>query len=405
MEYNTDLQKKQAPSGRKAQVPSRDDGQVGIRATLNNMGFSNDSIGFDQASGMVTLNGKPLIAPGYLDDSAGVSYASASDIQKSVADLYKGTSNPVVRVSDAFAGAAGKYGLSADALTYGSGTVSIGGAPLDILYIEGEGKAWARQNSVLDAAGDYANTVSVQSPRDLADTYERRYLSDARTLVSRLKNRKEFSYDPETDPVFQAYREQYRLEGERAGRSAMASYAALTGGYGNSAAATAGAQAGQYYTQQLLNTLPALAQQAYTRYVEKYQTDLDLLDRMTDLYGTAYQNAAAANDRQRENANASAASNAARDAAGREERRKDQQQDWDTRLSRQKLEQAQRDSYWNEVFNTQSVTKNDYANEGLRLDNMQKQAYQRYYEQLLQAELAGSRLDNQLTQQKINQLI
>ena len=101
----------------------------------------------------------------------------------------------------------------------------------------------------------------------------------------------------------------------------------------------------------------------------------------------------------------SAASNAARDAAGREERRKDQQQDWDTRLCRQKLEQAQRDSYWYEVFNTQSVTKNDYANEGLRLDNMQKQAYQRYYEQLLQAELAGSRLDNQLTQQKINQLI
>lgn len=113
---------------------------------------------------------------------------------------------------------------------------------------------------------------------------------------------------------------------------------------------------------------------------------------------------ASANDRQRENANASAASNAARDAASREERRKDQQQDWDTRLSRQKLEQAQRDSYWNEVFNTQSVTKNDYTNEGLRLDNMQKQAYQRYYEQLLQAELAGSRLDNQLTQQKIDQL-
>ena len=112
------------------------------------------------------------------------------------------------------------------------------------------GKAWARQNSVLDAAGDYANTVSVQSPRDLADTYERRYLSDARTLVSRLKNRKEFSYDPGTDPVFQAYREQYRLEGSGPARGAMASYAALTGGYGNSAAATAGAQAGQYYTQQ-----------------------------------------------------------------------------------------------------------------------------------------------------------
>ena len=150
----------------------------------------------------------------------------------------------------------------------------------------------------------------------------------------------------------------------------------------------------------MLNTLPALAQQAYTRYVEKYQTDLDLLDRMTDLYGTAYQNAAAANDRQRENANASAASNAARDAAGREAPEGSARQDWDTRLSRQKLEQAQRDSYWNEVFNTQSVTKNDYANEGLRLDNMQKAGLSAILRTAFAGRACGLRLDNQLTQQK-----
>lgn len=32
----------------KVTVPTRQDGQVGIRATLNNMGFSDDAIGYDR---------------------------------------------------------------------------------------------------------------------------------------------------------------------------------------------------------------------------------------------------------------------------------------------------------------------------------------------------------------------
>lgn len=404
MEYETTFKKKTNTSSRNAEVPVRQDGQVGIRATLNNMGFSNDSIGYDDASGYVTLNGRALMKPGYLDDSAGVSYANVGDIQKSVAKLYRNTSNPVVRVSDAYAGAAGQYGLSADALTYGNGTVSIGGTPLDILYIDGEDKAWAWQNDVQNAVNAYANQTGVQSPMDLADEYARRYLSGAKNLADRLSRMEDFSYDPDTDPVFQAYQQKYRLEGDRASRNAVASYASLTGGYGNSAAATAAAQAGQYYAKQLTDTIPTLAQQAYDRYIEKYQTDLSLLDQMVDLYDTAYENAASANDRQRENANTSAKSNVERDQASYERNLRDWEKEWEERQNWQAFDQAGRDSYWNEVFNTQAVTQNNYQNEGLRLDNVQKQIYQQYYEQLLRAELAGSQLDNQLTQEQIKKL-
>lgn len=404
MEYETTFKKKTNTSSRNAEVPVRQDGQVGIRATLNNMGFSNDSIGYDDASGYVTLNGRSFMKPGYLDDEAGVSYANAGDIQKSVINFYRNTSNPVVRVSDAYAGAAGQYGLSADALTYGNGTVSIGGTPLDILYIDGEGKAWAWQNDVQNAVDAYANQTGVQTPMDLADEYARRYLSGAKNLADRLSRMEDFSYDPDTDPVFQAYQQKYRLEGDRASRNAAASYASLTGGYGNSAAATAAAQAGQYYAKQLTDTIPTLAQQAYDRYIEKYQTDLSLLDQMVDLYDTAYENAASANDRQRENANTSAKSNVERDQASYERNLRDWEKEWEERQNWQAFDQAGRDSYWNEVFNTQAVTQNNYQNEGLRLDNVQKQIYQQYYEQLLRAELAGSQLDNQLTQEQMKKL-
>lgn len=388
----------------KLPVPGREDGQVGIRATLNNMGFSDSSIGFDQNSGMVTLRGKPFMRPGFLDDNAGISYARPSDIQNSLVNFYRDSKNPVVRVSDAFAGTAGKYGLSADALTYGNGTVSVGGKPLDILYIDKEGKAWAWQNRVQDAVKDYAAANAVKSPEELAAAYEQKYLSKAQELLQDLKERPAFTYNPEEDPVYLAYRQQYQAQGDRAAQNALSSYAALTGGYSNSAAVSAAAQAGQHYAQKLSAAIPALAQQAYERYAEKYQQDLKLLDQMTGLYQTAYQNAAGANTKQLENINNAAASNTARDNAARENSRREWEQDWGERFNRQKWEQTDREGYWDELFNTQKLSQNHHTTLGIQLDNRQKEIYQKYYERLLQTQLSGEELDNQLTQEKIKQL-
>lgn len=356
----------------------REDGTVGIRTTLNNMGFSNNRIGYNESDGTVTLDNRTLMKPTFLDSDAGVSYASEKDIQKSLVNFFKDSNDPIVRVSDAYSAAAGKYGLSADALSYSNGTVSIGGKPLDILYIDDTGKSWAFKSAVEDSATTYADTAGVQSPTALAQTYAQRYLSDAVELAKDLKTRDAFSYDPDSDPVYQAYKEKYLLEGERASRDAMANYATLTGGYTNSAAATAGAQAELYYAQQLSNAIPTLAEQAYARYHNQYQNDLALLGSMVDLYDTAYQNAADANTAQRNNVNLSAASNVARD-------------------------QESLESSWEEYLNTQTAEKNALTNAGLRLDNLQQEIYQKYYEQLLNAELSVKSLNNQLTQAKIYQ--
>lgn len=345
------------------------DGMVGIRQTLRDMGFSDSEIGYNDKTNTVTLGGRDLMTPGYLDDSAGVSYANKSDIQKSVVKHYQNTGNPVVRVSDAYAAASGPYGLSADALTYGNGTVSVGGKPIPVLYIDDEGKAWARQNTITNAVEDYVNRTGVENPDDLAAYYKKYYLSGAENILSKLKNREEFSYNPETDPVFQAYRTKYQLEGERAGRNAMADLSALTGGYASSAAVTAGAQARQYYAKQLTDVIPDLAKQAFDRYVEKYQADLGLAKQMIDLYDKVYDNAFSANQEKKENVNAVAESNVERDRIARAESRE------------------------NEVYALESEEM-ALRNQGLSLSNREAEIYLNYYEDLLQGEMAKGKLSN-----------
>ena len=56
----------------KTEVPYTDDGQVGIRASLKNMGFRDSEIGYDSPSGTVTLNGKALMKPGFMAIYKGV---------------------------------------------------------------------------------------------------------------------------------------------------------------------------------------------------------------------------------------------------------------------------------------------------------------------------------------------
>ena len=55
---------------------------------------------------------------------------------------------------------------------------------------------------------------------------------------------------------------------------------------GNSAAATAAAQTNQYYMSKLGEMVPELAQQAYERYADSYNTDINLLENMLDTFTT-----------------------------------------------------------------------------------------------------------------------
>lgn len=85
-------------------------------------------------------------------------------------------------------------------------------------------------------------------------------------LVKDVANRKEFSYDPDTDPAYQAYAQKYQRLGSNAREDTLADVAGNTGGMVSSFAAAAASQAQNDYNQQLTDIIPQLMQAAYDRY-------------------------------------------------------------------------------------------------------------------------------------------
>lgn len=93
------------------------------------------------------------------------------------------------------------------------------------------------------------------------------YDAEISTLVDSLLS-DSFSYDVSRDPVYKQYAQQYTNLGKRAASDAYGQAAARTGGYGSSYAATAAAQANNYYMSELAAKVPELYQAAYDMYAD-----------------------------------------------------------------------------------------------------------------------------------------
>ena len=100
--------------------------------------------------------------------------------------------------------------------------------------------------------------------------------------------RKEFSYDFNADPIYQQYKDRYIQGGQRAMQDTMANAAALTGGYGNSYASTAGNLAYQQYLSGLNDVIPDLYSNAYNKYVQEGKDLYSLLNATQGLDEAAY---------------------------------------------------------------------------------------------------------------------
>lgn len=119
----------------------------------------------------------------------------------------------------------------------------------ELARIRAEQNAYAAQNN----PGSYQNQYGQQT-------------NDALTAYT---NRQPFQYDAHSDALYQALRGTAVREGRRASADVMGQAAQLTGGYGNSYAASAAAQAYQNRLAQLANSIPELAQFAANRYEQE----------------------------------------------------------------------------------------------------------------------------------------
>ena len=122
--------------------------------------------------------------------------------------------------------------------------------------------------------GDYQESDVVKQAQALlqqqmtnkSGDYTSSWQSQLNDILQQINNRKEFSYDLNADALYQQYKDQYMLQGQKAMMDTMGQAAAMTGGYGNSYAQSVGQQAYQGYMQQLNDKVPELYQLALSKY-------------------------------------------------------------------------------------------------------------------------------------------
>lgn len=118
--------------------------------------------------------------------------------------------------------------------------------------------------------------------------YQSRYAEQIESLYNRIMNRPAFSYDMNRDPLYRQYQDQYTRLGRRAMQDTVGQAAALTGGYGNSWAGTAGYQAYEAYLQALADRTPELEQRAQSRYQAEENTLRNNADLLLNLDNREY---------------------------------------------------------------------------------------------------------------------
>ena len=139
-----------------------------------------------------------------------------------------------------------------------------------------------------EAVKNLAASLQSHEANKVADWTGGTYGEGLKQALDKIQNRDKFSYDLNGDALYQQYKNQYINQGKMAMQDTMGQAAALTGGYGNSYASTAGNQAYQGYLQNLNNIVPELYQLAYDKYNQEGQDLLDQYSLLSDRYNTEY---------------------------------------------------------------------------------------------------------------------
>lgn len=103
--------------------------------------------------------------------------------------------------------------------------------------------------------------------------YASAYQPQLQEALDRIMNREDFSYDLSGDALYDHYRDSYTRMGRQAMEDTVGQAAAMTGGYGNSYAQTAGQQVYGSYMQQLGDKIPEL----YALAMEQYNAQGDAM--------------------------------------------------------------------------------------------------------------------------------
>ena len=152
-----------------------------------------------------------------------------------------------------------------------------------------KGKTWSKSTSW----NKYKVNKAARKQRNQAEAavknygqFNSPYKNQLNSTVNAINNSK-FSYDVNKDAIYNQYKERYNAMGNAAMQEAQADATALTGGFANSYAESAGQNAYNSYVQQLQNIVPQLYSQARTN----YDADLANMYNKANLYSSLNQQA------------------------------------------------------------------------------------------------------------------
>lgn len=130
-------------------------------------------------------------------------------------------------------------------------------------------------------AFQYQKSDDVRRKDELSDDLFTKYLDKSQSdfsspytekknkAITDIENIGDFKYDFADDPMYAAIRDNYARQGKLAMQDTVGKASAATGGYGNSYAASAGAQAYNQYIAQTSEMIPELYQMAYALHADK----------------------------------------------------------------------------------------------------------------------------------------
>lgn len=164
--------------------------------------------------------------------------------------------------------------------------------------VVGKDDIWPKQNentAPLKETSPLENYVSAQKALLNKGNFAFSENEWLKNVKDSLKNYDDFSYDVNSDALYQQLVNQYVQQGKMASADVMGKAAGMTGGYGNSYANTVGNQVYQSYIQQLNNEVPALYESALNQHnmqkqalYDEYALLMNEYDREHSLYADEY---------------------------------------------------------------------------------------------------------------------
>ena len=150
-------------------------------------------------------------------------------------------------------------------------------------YVPYQKKEYQQSNAV-----NQAQQALQQHQQNKPGEYQSQWQQQMNDLLEQYQNRKPFQYDINADAMYQQMVDRYMQQGQQAMMDTMGQAAALTGGYGNSYAQTAGQQTYQGYLQGANDMLPQFYQMALDRYQNEGNQLLNQYNMMANQEDTAY---------------------------------------------------------------------------------------------------------------------